>query len=109
MDTVSYTHLDVYKRQPKDTAVEEIDLSAFDMNSIDLPASPPARENTPEPHASLSKKERDIFDDTLSAGEDSTLDEDEPIIKDEFDDDFEDPFDDDAVSYTHLDVYKRQR
>ena len=83
------------KQPPKDTAVEEIDLSAFDMNSIDLPASPPARENTPEPHASLSKKERDIFDDTLSAGEDSTLDEDEPIIKDEFDDDFEDPFDDD--------------
>jgi hypothetical protein len=90
------------KKQPtKDTAIEEIDLSVFDMNTID--ATPSAKEplSTPviEPKKVLSQRERDTFDDhAVSHIDDSGSEtEEDPIIKDEFDDDFEDPFDDDAA------------
>ena len=91
------------KLPPKDTAIEEIDLSAFDINAIGAPL--PLKENSVsspsnlEPKKQLSQRERDTFDDHAISSDDSNADmEEDPVIKDEFDDDFEDPFDDDDAS-----------
>lgn len=88
------------KQPPKDTAIEEIDLSAFDIDAIGTPL--PLKENSVsspsnlEPKKQLSQRERDTFDDHAVSSDDSNADmEEDPVIKDEFDDDFEDPFDDD--------------
>jgi RNA polymerase primary sigma factor len=85
------------KKQPiKDTAVEEVDLSSFDIDAVDLPLpSLVSIQNIPEPKKSLSQKEVDIFDDSIIWPDEVSTEED-PVIKDEFDDDFEDPFDADA-------------
>lgn len=81
------------KALPKDTAALEIDLSAFDIDAIDMPVHTPKSSDTPhDTPKPLSKKERDAFDDTLVPS-DEIMDDEEPTIKDDFDDDFEDPFD----------------
>ena len=87
------------KAPQKDTAAEEIDLSAFDMSAI-APLDVVSVEPISSSQKPLSKKERDIFDDTLPGSEDSLSsderspdDDDEPVSKNEFDDEFDDPFD----------------
>ncbi len=85
------------KKNPptKDTAIEEIDLSAFDMGTIDLSLS--STPSLPEPEAKRppSRREVEAFDDSI-VGADEANPEEEVTSKNDFDDDFEDPFDPDA-------------
>ena len=90
------------KQPPKDTLVEEIDLTSFDISAIDLPIAKEKISTTSsspvsETRKPLSQREIDAFDDNAVIPEDQNIEED-PIIKDEFDDDFEDPFNDDDDS-----------
>ena len=59
-------HMSTKKKQPpKDTAIEEIDLSAFDIDTIDTPPSAPiiSVSTILEPKRVLSQRERDTLDD----------------------------------------------
>ena len=102
-------HMSTKKKQPpKDTAIEEIDLSAFDIDTIDTPPSAPiiSVSTILEPKRVLSQRERDTLDDhAVSPDEWNTDSEEDPVIKDEFDDDFEDPFDDDDDTPEKWDSY----
>ena len=97
------------KQPPKDTLVEEIDLTSFDISAIDLPIakekiSTISSSPVSETRKPLSQREIDAFDDNAVIPEDQNIEED-PIIKDEFDDDFEDPFNDDDDSEEKWDGY----
>jgi RNA polymerase primary sigma factor len=97
------------KQPPKDTLVEEIDLTSFDISAIDLPIAKEKISTTSsspvsETRKPISQREIDAFDDNAVIPEDQNIEED-PIIKDEFDDDFEDPFNDDDDSEEKWDGY----
>jgi hypothetical protein len=84
------------KKQPiKDTSVEEVDLSSFDIDAVDMPLPRTTPSVTTETKRPLSQKEIHAFDDNAIDTDEVTPEED-PVIKDEFDDEFEDPFDPDA-------------
>ena len=73
------------KQPPKDTAVEEIDLSAIDIDTLPIPVetqSKPTQKESKWSKEILTKEEDDFASDPEVAE-----------TTDEFDDDFEDDFD----------------
>ena len=98
---VSYTHLDVYKRQAveTETIVPETAEKPAEAPVVEKAADTPS--DAPKPASEADKPE----------GEADKAEPDDKSKTDEFswpDDWRERIAGEDAVSYTHLDVYKRQ-